>query len=590
MSIEMKNKAWLDADFSGCYPTVLSQVPKIDTKGHVRECRVNFRIDSETEAALRHEGVSPGIIRKLKRRLSCGEESFRKKLYGMKNRRLAQGIRKICERPDNTLIEEWMDRSRNASAETCLIPGFAKVRFSFPGDCRFPCLPVPHEKYGLVYPIEGETCVTASEVVLAMDAGARVEGLWSVEMPVEVDEAGTPIRVFRDHISKVLLTRAEYARRAKEGDSAAVIYERLLKEFANGFYGKFAQGINVKKATDDSTGLSKKMPPSPITEPCTAALITGFARAALSAALLAIDRFNQGRGQRDQIDIASCTTDGFLIGVPTGSDFTVLGDYYREVAREDETTGEISTSMKFKKPTLSEFLERFRCGELLDHLDGLLPLRQMRQARIDLLGADDYIEVKHMADYLISVKTRGQLGFLNSGECTILARFGHRVPLSEIYEDPEEYKRIMSAGGVIRNTADAAWLLERIDQAAGGGEIEQYPHITLESFKTILESKGEKDLMSRVSDRRVNTDFDWKRDLVWADRDRTRVSPYTKAHRTLDAMLRKRGAMEKIRRRGESAPPEKVLNSWTVKEQSIRHRNGMEATLVREFLRAVLQG
>jgi hypothetical protein len=55
-------------------------------------------------------------------------------------------------------------------------------------------------------------------------------------------------------------------------------------------------------------------------------------------------------------------------------------------------------------------------------------------------------------------------------------------------------------------------------------------------------------------------------------------------------MVRKRAVMEKIRRRGENAPAHKVLNAFAVKEQSIRYRNGVEATLVREFLRAVLQG
>lgn len=591
MISNQNSKTFSDFDYAGCYSTAASIVPKIDTNGDVREYKAALVIDADTERELLKEGVAPGLIRKLKSHLRKGEESFRKKLARMKNRNLAMRIRQRCERCDNTLVEDWVSRCRQASADMALIPGFAKVRFHFPDSCNFPCLPDPHEKYGLIYALQGECCVTATEVVLAVEAGAKIECLWAVELPVEKDSSGRPKRLIQDHIATALQTRKEYARMAKAGDCTSMIFERLTKEFVNSLYGKYAQGINIKNTTDDATGLSEKMPPSKITEACIATLVTGFARAALSAALLAIDRFNQGKSRPDQIDIASCTTDGFLIGIPSPEGYSVVGDYYQLNTETNPQTGEVTSSARFvNKPTITEFLSRFGYEGLLKFFDQFLPLKQMRQARLDIVGEDDYLEIKHLSDYLISVKTRGQLGFLYSGDCTILARFGHKVPLCEEYDDPEQLKWVMNAGGSVRDTADAKWLCGKIAKAATGGIVERYNKYTLETFKSILESDGGKDLTCRISHERINTDFDWRRDMVWSDANKTKLSPYTIPHKSRAIMVRKRSSMEKIRRRGESAPTVKVMRENTVKEQTIRRRDGIEATLVRELLRAVVQG
>lgn len=405
-------RTWADIDFSGCYPTAITLVPKIDLVGTILERKATLVIDAETTSRLLHEGLTPNMVRDLKSALNTSNEAFFLKLFRLKNRRLAGRVRQICERPDNSLIEDWLKRCRVGLLGRCLIAGFAKIRFSFPDEMLFPCLPVSHEKYGLVYPLSGETCVTAAEVVLALEAGAHINCLWAVELPVVVNDDGVPIPLLHRHLREVMCARKEYADRAKDGDAAAVVFERLLKEFANSFYGKFAQGINVKSATDDTTGLSQKMPPSQITEPCVAALATGFARAALSAALLAVDRYNQGRKSQDRIAVASCTTDGLLLGLPPGSDFSVLGEYYQQVPPTDKSTGEVTLETRFaKKPSLAEYLARFACEGLLDRFNEYLPLRLMRQARLDLVEKDDYLEIKHLADFIVAVKTRGQLVF-----------------------------------------------------------------------------------------------------------------------------------------------------------------------------------
>ena len=580
----MRHNVWADCDFSGCYPTCLSQVPLIDVNGAVRECRATYRIDAEVERQLRHEGLSSGLIRKLKRRLRRSETSFSKKLSGMRNRYLAKRIRQLCEEHDNSLLEDVAERARGLQPGEGVIPAFFRVEFAFPETTLYPCLPVSHEHYGLIYPYEGETCVSASEVLLALEAGAEIRCLWSVELPVVRDDDGKPVLFLQEHLRYLATERAAY--KADQDNPNAAIFEKLLKEFSNSFYGKFAQGINAKNATD-AHGRSRRMPPSAITEPCVAALVTSLARAALSAALIGIERFNRGRDPLSQINLASCTTDGFLIGLPATEEFSVLGDYYQYV----ESDGSDPVLKFANVPGFDALLKRFGCEELLGYFDELQPLRQFRQARIDLVGKDDYLEIKHMADYLVSVKTRGQLGFLNSGECTILARFGIKVPLSEIYEDHEEYKAIMSAGGYVRNTVDAQWIMQKIAEAGEGGDIDTYNHITLESFTRIVESDGEKDLTTRKGKpRKINTGFDFKRRLVWEDKERGVVSPFSVPHRNLNAMRRMRAASERIRRQGKNATPAKVLNQYAVREQTVRCRNGIEATLVREFLRFVLSG
>jgi hypothetical protein len=584
----MRHNIWADCDLAGCYPTCLSLAPQIDVNGEVREYRATYCLDAEVERQLLHEGLTISLIGKLRRRLRSSETSFLKKLAGMKNRRLAKRIREICERFDNTLLDEVVERSRQVNPEEGVIPAIFKVWFSFPEKTLHPCLPVPDKRYGLIYPYEGEACVPASEVVLADEAGAEIRCLWSVELPVLRDDDGKPVLFLHEHLSTLANKRAEY--KADKKNPNAAIFEKLLKEFSNSFYGKFAQGINAKNATD-SNGRSRRMPPSSITEPCVAALVTSLARAALSAALIAIEQFNQGRSPLNQINIASCTTDGFLIGLPATEDLSALGDYYQHVTSIDEETGVETSKLDFiNVPTFAELLTRFDCEGLLPYFDKFLPLRQMRQARINLVGKDDYLEIKHMADYLISVKTRGQLGFLNTGECTIIARFGIKVPLSDLYEDREEYKGIMTASGSVRNTVDAHWIIERLAEENEGGDIGTFNNITLESFTSIIESQGTKDLTRKESARRINAGFDYKRRLIWADKDRGLVSPYSVPHRTINDMRKMRWTSEKIRRQGKNATPWKVLSQFAVREQTVRYRNGVEATLVREFLRYLFLG
>ena len=62
--------------------------------------------------------------------------------------------------------------------------GYACLRFQFPPETRFPCLPVVSaNEHGLIYPLSGETYATAPEIALALYLGAEIEILQGVIIP-----------------------------------------------------------------------------------------------------------------------------------------------------------------------------------------------------------------------------------------------------------------------------------------------------------------------------------------------------------------------------------------------------------------------
>jgi hypothetical protein len=63
---------------------------------------------------------------------------------------------------------------RDPAGFTADVLGFALVRFEFPEGTRFPCLPVKdptNPDRGIIYPLRGETYVTAPEIATALWSG-----------------------------------------------------------------------------------------------------------------------------------------------------------------------------------------------------------------------------------------------------------------------------------------------------------------------------------------------------------------------------------------------------------------------------------
>ncbi|MDD2760529.1 MAG: DNA polymerase [Methylomonas sp.] len=169
--------------------------------------------------------------------------------------------------------------------------GFARIRFRFPDDTRFPSLPVQTENYGLYYPREGVSVCTAAEIELAVKLGCEMDIEWGVVIPWQTTE----VRIFADFVQMVNDNRSLYAKGS--------LPEKLWKEIGNSLYGKLGQGLKEKTGFDTVTGLSKKLSPSAITHPYFAAYTTGFVRAVISELIASIPTHRR---------VISVTTDGFL--------------------------------------------------------------------------------------------------------------------------------------------------------------------------------------------------------------------------------------------------------------------------------------
>ncbi|EKN3392646.1 hypothetical protein O1Y80_000796 [Yersinia enterocolitica] len=241
--------------------------------------------------------------------------------------------------------------------------GYAYVRFRFPPTTRFPCLPVRTERYGLVFPLSGESYCTAPEIAVAIALGADIDILYGAIIPW----ADGDTRLFQSFTSLVRTRRRAFPRKS--------LKELLWKEIGNSLYGKLAQGLREKNAFDVAKGVSRKLPPSRITQPYYAAHATGFVRAVMAECL---------NGIPANKTVISATTDGFLTNA-----------------------------------TLNEI-----------PLNG--PLCSRYQALCNMMsdsGSSPMLELKHKAGQIIAMKTRGQLTSLASeGSEPVMARAGVSVP------------------------------------------------------------------------------------------------------------------------------------------------------------------
>ena len=666
---ETSDRLWVDLDFVGAYPTAMALCPMIDCgvnplaerpkgkkrtalmqqsgrpiQGEIRYLPLRYRLPEMSVNELRDAGLDRAIYVKAKaildkitpeitppyhQQLMTEFNSF---LKGKENLRVCQRILERAIVYDNSLIDEWYARwnsridNDDAAAVRFLVPGFAKVQFAFDETTIYPCLPVPHPSYGLIYPLRGETFVTASEIMLALDAGAEIKALASVELPVLRSKNNpVPNRLFFEHLADLTVQRNKQKKIIKDSTKTtderqkAIVLERFIKEFTNSFYGKAAQAINFKKTYDPGTGLMVELGPSEISEACTAALATGLPRSALSAILLAIDRYNNSRPLNMQIVVASCTTDGLLCGLPRPEGVTAAAYYEKKSKRTVEpmvagSGGGVTEThyleMKKNIPNVDGILRLCGCDELLPMIEGYMPVRQMRNSRRELTMSEDgsyddtYLEIKHFADQLAGIKTRGQIGWVHfDGEdiVTVQAKFGLKAPVTEIIRHNDEaacldtmneqksmkeldaeYDRIMSTGGTAKGTLECNWILEQIDRINNGEpDIFEYTFYGLRNFNEIIKGAEGLDLTQTIAPRKFNADFDWKRKLVAIGGE---VVPFSVPHRDVKGMVSYRGQVEKSHRWGKIATPAKVIQLQRLVHSKTRNTGGAAAKLVRLFL------
>lgn len=681
---KLAGRLWCDVDLTGAYPTAMALCPTIDCGVNplrlktpkpfldkllkelwvqVDHIPLRYHLSERSDKQLQDLNINPGYYRQarasLHRQHLIGdpvkqgrelrqESDFEATLARIRKeggKDQAEKIRQVALVVDNSLIDKWhrswldAKASNDVRIKEWLVPGVARIRFDFGGKTQYPSLAVRHVKYGLIYPQKGETLATAAEIVLALEAGCQVEALTSVELPILYGEDGLPQRLFLDHLAR--LTKERKAQKEQAGDETldkeerdkASIYERLLKEFVNSFYGKTAQAINYRETYDPATGEMQPLGRSPITEASAACMTTGLVRATLSAMLLAVEKFNAGKPPEKRIVAVSATTDGALLGLPRPEGIDLLNGHY--LKDTDDGTKQIKyykrkdNGIKFNDDDVKfpDILKRCGCEELLEILDSYLPVQQMRRSRMLLTkpdepaedvplltsgdqeepqGDDTILELKSLCDGIWSVKTRGQIGWVNDGEnkiVTLLARFGHRAPLSELVmegADPEgmtleelkqreeTYQTLYEGGGSNRNSVEGAWLMRQLERIEGGEEeIFDYKFFGLTSFSNIIKGKPEADLTQKIARRRFNGSFDWKRKLVVRE---GAIDPISVPFDTIEEMRTYRDQMQAERRRGRNATPKTVLHRVDVRYRSIRMRGGEPATVTRQFLRGILHG
>jgi hypothetical protein len=250
--------------------------------------------------------------------------------------------------------------------------GFARIRFRFPDNSRYPCLPVmAADQRGLVYPLSGETCATSPEIALAVHLGAEVEVLHGVVIPWVLASGPKP---FESVISELTNRRRQHA----DGTFENAMY----KDMGNALYGKTVQGVRGKKAYNTKTDKHEPIGKSKITNIFIGAHVTGLVRALLSELLAKIP---------DHYTIVSATTDSIITNCPMA---------------EIPMTGPLAKHMGRVRKRLAG----------LDASGGTKP---------------DLLDVKSRTAQLLSWRTRG-IATLEAtpGEKIKLAKGGVKVPAS----------------------------------------------------------------------------------------------------------------------------------------------------------------
>lgn len=170
------------------------------------------------------------------------------------------------------------------------VMGFVYADFEFPEETQYPCIQIPDGTRGLFFPLQGTSYFTAPELELALEMGAKINIRTGVVVPWANEN-----RVFEPFVRKVRAKRKEHPPKSIENE--------LYKLMLNSIYGKCGQSLRGKSAFDTREMGSKKIGPSPLTNPYFAAYVTGFIRAVLSELLWKIPEGEV---------IYSATVDGFL--------------------------------------------------------------------------------------------------------------------------------------------------------------------------------------------------------------------------------------------------------------------------------------
>lgn len=441
------------------------------------------------------------------------------------------------------MLEQFQNLLNHYETATHLPIALADISFEFPDDCLYPSLSMKLDDFGLINPLQGRTVATLPEIHLALYQGAKI----TYHDAVVIKDYSNDY-VFRDHLFKLYVLRNQ----AKENDQE--LLQQLYKTYSNSLYGKISQGIRERKMYNTRDGMTKKLPKSPITNSYYASMTTGLIRAALSSILVALDELIK---EGHNYIIISATTDGLLYGID-----------------ESKVTIEDTLNTDDKKYTYNSLSEAFQNGykkfNPFDEVDPILSERLLKFPSLRLMKLSHdawndptYIEVKHVANEITNIKTRGQVGLYTTYEepsiCTILAKAGHSL---EGNQDEQ-----------------ASWILERYNDE----DIQQYEFTTLSNIQDIVSEKNSiDDLVSIPQERKISLDYDYKRFPINASD--------TRPHSDVNQFMKYRQSMGYLRRLGQRATVDGVEYKYNLAKQGIRKTGSNREFCIRHILRALLHG
>jgi len=300
------------------------------------------------------------------------------------------------------MINHFKKLLRNYTKDAHLRVALADISFKFPLSCKYPNLSVRIEGFGLINPLEGRTVATLPEIYLALYLDAELEYHDAVViedyiLPNEVEPLNNEnYYVFRTHLRKLYELRKE----AKKGDKE--LLQQLYKTYSNGLYGKVSQGISERTMFNTKEGTTKRLPKSDITNSYYASMITGLIRAALSELLVAINELIE---EGHPYKIISATTDGLLYGIDENK------------VSIEEVINSIHPSYTYNTifDALNDGYKRFNSFESVDPILSKrlehFPSLQLLKLSHESWDDPEYIEIKHVANKVLNIKTRGQVGF-----------------------------------------------------------------------------------------------------------------------------------------------------------------------------------
>lgn len=375
------------------------------------------------------------------------------------------------------------------------VAGYALVEFEHPPEVRFPVFSVNAGSHGLVFPRKGVAYATAPEILAAHGVGCQIRIRWGViypwiasGRPAEEDEDPCE-RLFYRFVKRVREMRKQLkdeekarAKAARE-DPRDLIEEQFVKLLGNSLTGKCSQGLRPKNVYDSRGARSVQLRPSAITNPAIAAHITGFIRAVLAEILNRIP---------PQHVVVSATTDGFL------------------------------TSAR------------------MEDLDLTGPLsRRFQRLCAWVVPGSSMLEIKHAAEQVVCMKTRGQL--------TSRPLAGHKIVVAKAGVQPTVAINRRMTPEQIRRAQNDALLRLYLDRRWDS-------MVSLSAFPS-LRDQWEKgiDLIKHAREIRMSLEFDMKRRLVDArelpvlDWGCTHLAADTRPWETVEDFERARARLDQFR-------------------------------------------